>query len=531
MTAGIGPQDLKKRIREGGELAILDVREEGAFARGHLLFARSLPFGRIELRVRELVPRFSTPIVLCAGADGLADGAAERLSAFGYGDLAILEGGVTAWEKAGFVLFGGVFVPSKAFGEFVETAYQTDSISAPELKKMLDAGEDVLVLDSRPYDEYRRMSIPTGIDAPGAELAYRVHDLVHSPETLVVVNCAGRTRSIIGAQSLINACLDNKVVALKNGTMGWRLAGFALDHGKDRRAPDPSPEGLEKARAAARRVAARFGVNTIDRATLDGWTAESDRRSLFLFDVRNPEEYLEGHLPGSVSAPGGQLVQATDRFVGTLGSRIVLIDDTGVRATMTASWLIQNGWKDVAVLEDGLSAAGLETGMPAPKIPGFQPNLGIEISPEELECELAAGRAAVVDLALSRAYRAGHIPGAWFAVRSRLKTGLAGIPATDSLVLTSEDGILAHLAADEARSLSPAPVQVLAGGTRAWQDGGRPIVEGFENLADETDDVLWRPDELETGVEAAMNEYLSWELGLVEQIERDGDARFEIFPA
>ena len=246
MTAGIGPQDLKKRIREGGELAILDVREEGAFARGHLLFARSLPFGRIELRVRELVPRFSTPIVLCAGADGLADGAAERLSAFGYGDLAILEGGVAAWEKAGFVLFGGVFVPSKAFGEFVETAYQTDSISAPELKKMLDAGEDVLVLDSRPYDEYRRMSIPTGIDAPGAELAYRVHDLVHSPETLVVVNCAGRTRSIIGAQSLINACLDNKVVALKNGTMGWRLAGFALDHGKDRRAPDPSPRDLRR---------------------------------------------------------------------------------------------------------------------------------------------------------------------------------------------------------------------------------------------------------------------------------------------
>src|SRR5690606_35290739 len=111
----------------------------------------------------------------------------------------------------------------------------TPSVSADELHAMMRGGERMVVLDSRPWTEYRRMNIPTGIDCPGAELAYRVHDSVHDPDTTVVVNCAGRTRSIIGAQSLINAGVRNKVVALRNGTMGWALSGYDLENGAERR--------------------------------------------------------------------------------------------------------------------------------------------------------------------------------------------------------------------------------------------------------------------------------------------------------
>ena len=95
---------------------------------------------------------------------------------------------------------------------------------------------------------------------PGAELVLRIRDIAPSPETMVVVNCAGRTRSIIGAQSLINAGVPNKVVALRNGTMGWNLAGLTCDSGKARRAPEVSGDGLVWARSAAERVARRFGV-------------------------------------------------------------------------------------------------------------------------------------------------------------------------------------------------------------------------------------------------------------------------------
>src|ERR671928_964149 len=97
-----------------------------------------------------------------------------------------------------------------------------------------------MLMDSRPFDEYQRVSIPTAVNVPGAELVLRVRDMAPKPDTLVVVNCAGRTRSIIGAQSLINAGLPNPVVALRNGTMGWTLAGFTPDHGQEDRI-DPRP--------------------------------------------------------------------------------------------------------------------------------------------------------------------------------------------------------------------------------------------------------------------------------------------------
>jgi rhodanese-related sulfurtransferase len=343
MIGPVAPPALSGMFRRDGELAVLDVREEGVFARGHLLLASSLPLSRLELRVFDLVPRRGTPVVLCDDDDGLAARAAKRLHAFGYTDLRILEGGVAAWRHAGYMLFTGVNVPSKAFGEFIEASVQTPHIAAAELKARLDAGEDVVVLDSRPLEEYRVMSIPGAVDCPGAELVYRAHDLAPSPRTLVVVNCAGRTRSIIGAQSLIDAGVPNPVMALKDGTMGWHLAGFDLEHGMERPPPDVSPAGLERARAAAGRVAARFGVRTIERASLDRWRPEGEARSLYLLDVRSPEEYEAGHLPGSLPAPGGQLVQKTDAYVAVRGARVVLVDDDGVRARMTASWLVQMG--------------------------------------------------------------------------------------------------------------------------------------------------------------------------------------------
>src|SRR6266481_6096930 len=216
---------LKAMLADGQELAIVDLREELIFSQGHLLFARSVPLSRLELKFARLVPQRGTRIVLC-------------------------DGGVAAWAEAGFELFSGVNVPSKAFGEFIEHASATPSIDAAELERLMRERSDIVVLDSRPFDEYQRVSIPTAVNVPGAELVLRIRDLAPSPQTMVVVNCAGRTRSIIGAQSLINAGVPNKVVALRNGTMGWTLAGFACDSGKSRRAGDVSRAGLAWAKAA-----------------------------------------------------------------------------------------------------------------------------------------------------------------------------------------------------------------------------------------------------------------------------------------
>ena len=522
--------DLKAMITDGGELAILDVREEGVFARRHLLFASSLPLSRLELRVDALVPRRTARVVLIDADDGLAQRAAARLMTFGYRNLAILDGGIEGWAKAGYELFSGTYVPSKAFGEFIEHEDGTPRMDAAEIKALVDRGRDIVILDSRPLDEFRKMSIPGGIDCPGAELVHRAFGMVRSPDTLVVVNCAGRTRSIIGAQSLINAGLPNKVVALKNGTMGWHLAGLALDTGKAAAAPLPSADGLRHAKEAAERVASRFGVRSIGVADLARFEAECEARSLYVFDVRSPEEYRSGHRPGSRSAPGGQLVQATDSYMATRNARVVLVDDNGVRATMTASWLIQMGWSEVYVLDGGLGGA-LETGPEHRHVPGLGRVKAPWIDPHGLKALTDAGEAVVIDLDTSLRFRERRISGAVFGIRSRLKDLVPTLPKGRRLVLTSSDGLAAKLAADEVRALTEMDVAALLGGTEAWVAAGLPTQSGAEGLPAEPDDVWYRPYDRATGVEEAMREYLSWEVDLVRQIERDGDTRFRTFPA
>jgi rhodanese-related sulfurtransferase/predicted metal-dependent enzyme (double-stranded beta helix superfamily) len=516
--------ELKAMLSDGEELALLDVREEGVFAEGHLLFAASLPLSRLELKLDALVPRRATRVVLCDDGDGLAHRAAAKLMRFGYRNLAVLAGGVRAWAEAGYELFSGVHVPSKAFGEFIEHAAGTPRLAAREIKALQDRRADMVVLDSRPLDEYRKMSIPGAIDCPGAELVYRFHDTVRSPETLVVVNCAGRTRSIIGAQSLIEAGVPNRVVALENGTMGWHLAGFPLAEGETRHAAAPAPDGAAKAREAATRVAERCGVEIIGRARLEDFRRERGQRTLYLFDVRTPEEYAAGHLPGARSAPGGQLVQATDAYVGTRHARIVLTDGDGVRARMTASWLVQMGLPDVFVIEGADGA--METGPEKVNVLGRDAADATAVTVAELAALLARGEAVVIDLDTSRAYRERHIPGAWFAIRARLASALPKLPGTGTLVLTSRDGVLASLAAPELAALTDRQIRVLVGGTDAWRAAGRALTAGEEHMTDAPIDAWYRPYDRTHGAEAAMNAYLNWEIGLVAQIARDGDARF-----
>jgi len=471
------------------------------------------------------VPRRSTRIVLCDDDDGLAARAADVLARSGYGNLFFLAGGVAAWAAAGLELFSGVNVPSKAFGEFVEHASATPNIAAPELAAHIRAGTDMVVLDSRPFDEYQRVSIPTAVNVPGAELVLRIYDIAPSPATLVVVNCAGRTRSIIGAQSLINAGVPNKVVALRNGTMGWSLAGLSCESGKSRRPPQVSNAGLAWAKSAAEHVARRFGIARIDRATLERWRAESEQRTLYLLDVRNPAEYEAGHVAGALSAPGGQLVQATDQYVGTLGARIVLVDDTEVRAVMTASWLRQMGWKDVFVL----AQAGQEIGSPPAAILGSSPPAELRITCAVLADLIARNAATVVDLSLSRDYLKAHIPGSLFAIRSRLARSLGKIPLRDTLVLTSEDGVLAGLAAPEAQALVGRPVRHLDGGNAAWKAAGHPLTAADPAMADDAVDMWLKPYERPNDTTKAMSEYLSWEVDLLARIERDGTTHFGEF--
>lgn len=516
----ITPQDLKATILGEYEYALIDVREQGTFSESHLLFAVCVPLSHLELMVDNLIPRPETRVIVVdeSGEDGgFGNRACSRLVELGYSDVALLEGGVGGWQAAGFELFSGVNVPSKAFGEFVEHTYDTPRLAPEEVKAMLDEGRDMVIVDSRPFTEYNRMNIPTGIDMPGAELVYRIHELAPNPGTFVVVNCAGRTRSIIGSQSLINAGIPNPVAALRDGTMGWHLAGFEVEKGSVREAPMPGPDGARKALAAAARVAERFGVETVSPETVTQWQGESNRTT-YLLDVRSPAEFEAGHLAGYRHAPGGQLVQATDEYVAVKNSRIVLADDIGVRATMTASWLVQMGWPEVYVLEGGVGdAPDIEVPQPA----RLQESL---ISTAALA---SREEAVVVDVGPSSAYEQAHIEGAFWCARSRLPGLLGELPA-GPFVITSSDGQLAQLAAADLRAAGREAV-VLDGGTEKWIAEGRRVEGALERAIGATDDVWYKPYEHRGAQEKFMRDYLTWEVALVEQLERDGTTRFREF--
>jgi rhodanese-related sulfurtransferase len=518
----VSPRELKAMLRDGAELALLDVREAGQFGESHLLFATPLAYSRLELDIGSLVPRKSARIVLCDdGAAGVAALAEKRLADLAYTDVAVLDGGTEAWKSAGYELFAGVNVPSKLFGELVEHEYGTPHVSVTELKRMQDAGEDMIVIDGRPYAEYSKMSIPGGICCPNAELPYRIRELVKSPKTKIVVNCAGRTRSIMGAQTLINFGIENPVYALENGTQGWVLADMQLERGASRRYPDAvAAETLREAQDKARALAAKHGVASVDAATVQRWLGESDRTTCLL-DVRTPEEYAQGSLPGAIHAPGGQLVQATDQWVGVRNARIVLLDSEHVRAPVVASWLKQLGC-DVYVLAEGVNAAIEAPRAAAPQLPALA-----RISAADLKRELSAGASTAIDLRPSMSFRKSHVPGSRWSIRSKIVE--AARAAAKPVVLIADDEGIARLAAVDLVDAGVKDVKLLEGGFAAWTAAGYPTEATPDTPADaECIDYLFFVHDRHAGNREAMKQYLAWETGLIAQLDADDRKLFKV---
>jgi rhodanese-related sulfurtransferase len=348
----VSPLQVRCALLSREEIALLDLRHEAAFATGHPLFAANMAADRIGLEAETRLRRKDVPVVVYDAGEGLVPQAADRLAVLGYTDVRQLDGGLKAWQKAGYELFQDVNSYAKAFGELVESRRHTPSLPADQVDRLIASNANIAILDVRRFDEYATMNIPGSVSVPGAELVLRAGSIAPDPDTTIVVNCAGRTRSIIGTQSLINAGVTNKVVALRNGTIGWTLAGKDLEHGADRR----SGIGLfEGAQANARDVAYRAGVRHLSPEEAMALEAQRNR-TLYRFDVRSAEDYATGHIPGFRHYPGGQLVQEIDMAAPVRGARVLLTDNMGVRADMTASWLAQMGW-ETYVLDGGYDRA------------------------------------------------------------------------------------------------------------------------------------------------------------------------------
>ena len=507
MANKITAEDVKTALSDGDEIAVFDVREHGQYGEGHLFFAVPLPYSRFESGLPNLAPSKSTRIVLCDDGDGISDKAAARAEAIGYTNVHVLDGGAPAWAEAGYTLYKGVNVPSKTFGELLEEVRHTPRLTATEVNEIQKSGSNHIILDGRTPGEFARFAIPGGISCPNGELALRVGAIVPDKETTIIVNCAGRTRSILGAQTLIDFGVENPVYALENGTQGWFLAGLDLENGADRRADDTKPDDPSERAAHARKLAESAGVTFVDTATVSDWLADNSRTT-YLLDVRRAEEFEADGIPGSSHSPGGQLVQATDHWIGVRNAHVVLLDSDGVRAPMAARWLCHMGHQ-ASVLEGGVMAAK-SLDHPA------RSTTNVEELPTVKADDLDDAETLLLDLRASQAYRDGHLKGALWSIRPRVNA----INVSGRNVVIAADAETAALAAKDLREAGATAVSRLDGGPDEWRAAGLAVVSSPDTPPDaERIDHLFFTAERHNGNEAASRQYLEWEIGLVGQLD------------
>lgn len=521
--SSLSPQAVKPKLTADGEIAFIDVREHGQYGEGHPFFAVNMPYSRLELLAADLLQRLDVPIVLFDDDDGVAPKAAQRLYGLGYRDIAIMTGGAPAWVAAGYTLFKGVHVPSKAFGEAVEHACDTPRITAQELKARLDRNDRFVLLDGRTPSEFRRMNIPSGRACPNGELAYRIKEFVPDDTTPVVINCAGRTRSIIGAQTLMNFAVPNPIVALENGTQGWELAGYELQRGAEPGTlPEASAQSQQDAHALSGSIRERFDIPTIDIETLRTWQTDRER-SLYLLDVRTRDEYEAGHFAGSRHAPGGQLVQGTDQWVAIRGARIVLLDDCAIRATSAAMWLRQMSHEAFVLDHDVTELDELQTSPEA----GYSGAQSLTLCPAaDLANKLRDG-ALLLDLRPSFSYREMHIDGAQWAIRPVLQD--LNITPNRHVILITGDAPIAELAAIDLFEQGVSNLSLCREGPDAWQAAGLTVTAAPDVPPDEKciDHLFFVHDRHGGSLEAA-RKYLAWETNLLNQMDDQESSVFRI---
>ena len=505
----ISAQQTKDILTHEAEIAFLDVREHGQYGEGHPFFSVNMPYSQIEMLAPRLVPSLGVKCVLLDDGDGVSERAAAALEGLGYRDVVVLTGGAPAWQAAGYTLFKGVNLPSKTFGELVEHKFDTKSISAEELDAYIKNDYDYILLDGRSMPEFHKMTLPTSQSCPNAELGYRLPMLCKDPTTPIIINCAGRTRSIIGAQGLVLLDIPNPIYALRNGTQGWRLAGFDLVHGAS---PLPLPEldaeTLEAGRALAADLRKKYGLQTITGEETKAWLADPER-STFLFDVRTEEEFTKGHVTGAQSAPGGQLVQATDEKLAVRNARIILSCDNGLRSASTAIWLVGMGHQ-VYLLDTNTPMDAVTTGAAKKNIS--------TIDAEDLKKRIDAG-AKVLDASKGLDYRAGHIDGAQWVTRARLDAGTMG-DLGDLVIVGQSSALVKGIIAEFKADTGQVPQDIFIGTTEQWRDAGLSVVETPESPSEmECIDHLFFVHDRHDGNLDAARRYLEWETGLLDQLD------------
>lgn len=520
MLKTISPQALHHLLESDEVYALIDVRERNEYEQGQIFGATLVPQRLLEQRVPVLVPVKDTKVVLYDEGGERAVLASRTLEKHGYTNIYYLAGGISAWQGAGFSLVKGVHVLSKSFGEIVgEIRRNAPQLSPQDLKQLIDANrQDYIVIEVRPAEEVEKTgSIPGAINIPGVELPLRIADYTKSGKK-IITTCAGRTRGFIACATLKMMGIYN-VYDLNNGTLGWQLAGFDLQQ-EIPAGPPPSTGSRIKADRFAAHLVEEQNIPVLSVEGLEALRQNAHRETLYLLDVRTPEEYeISGHIEGAISIPGGQAIQNTDDVVAVNKAQIVFICDNGTRSAITAYWYRQMGFSNVYILGGGMYAwsragLGIERGRPQLSPLGYEKAAG---KTEKINAGILKGmmdknqNIVIIDVGDSRAFAGGHIPGARWVSRGWLERRIGDV-VTDKgtpVVVTGQDPFNPVYAALTLSEMGFSAVWALAGGHKSWLEAGYDLAVGLEGT--EPDD--WHVHLTEYGPEEAI-QYFLWEESL-----------------
>ena len=520
--------------------AFVDVRERGEYALGQIPGACPLPRGLLEIRLEHMVPWKHLPVVLYSNTEHRSRLAAVTCLILGYSDVRVLAGGIEQWEASGGDPVYGVNVLGKTFGEALSVTDQVHQVEADELAALIDEG--AVVIDARTRSEYDKGHIPGAVHVPGGELvpqAMRAGLDDSSRTQAVVVHCAGRTRSILGAYLLSSAGLAN-VHALRNGTMAWVMSGRELEREGREALPRIAETGVAEAAAKARAFAAEF----VDGVGAQGVSVAAARAlaedvPVYFIDVRLEEEFDRGHLPGAVACPVGQLANAVDEFLPVRDAHLICYSGGQTRARIGAALLARIGYRSVSWLDGGFRAWREADGpVVSDTASGYLDALDFHdvdtesLTPAEATRAVADG-AVLLDVRRSSEYALCHVPGSTWVPRGDLERRIAdAVPSGARLVVVSDRGLRAALAASTLAEFGY-PCAVIEGGLTAWLREGLPVEDGLNgadvSLREAKEDaelVARRPRLLERNRED-MERYLDWEERLGIELSR-GQAHQEV---
>ncbi|MEO3795374.1 rhodanese-like domain-containing protein [Nonomuraea sp. B10E15] len=528
-----------KRWRDAGKAhALLDVRERGEYALGQIPGSCPLPRGLIEICLRRLVPWKNVPLVLYSNDDHRSRLAAQTCRELGHDDVRVLEGGLNRWSKEGNAPVYGVNVIGKTFGERLSITDQVQQLDPDGIAALADRTE-TFVFDARTAGEYAKGHIPGAFHVPGGELVptlCRAGIEGLGKEHPIVVHCAGRTRSIVGAYLLKQAGFSN-VYALRNGTMAWVMSGRELSvEARPWTAPAADEDGQERAAAFAEDFV--HGTRAFPLQVSEAMELIERDDVCYMIDVRLVDEYVAGHVPDALSCPAGQLANAVDEHIGVRDALLVCYSNDETRARIGAGLLSRIGYRRVAWLTGGIrewsrGGGAVVAGSPQAYLDDLSlPGPDIRtIAADRLQADLTAGSRVLVDVRRSSEYALSHIPGSVWVPRGDLERRIEtyASPGT-SLAVASDRELRSTLAARTLLSMGYEDVVVLGGGINRWIASGHPVEEGLDgadvSLAEAKEDaelVARRPKMLERNRED-MVRYLDWEERLGEELLSDAES-------